>query len=304
MNIKDRFLELTEKNYYTRVDPTHVLELHIGLDDKGRKAIELRYPFVPRKIVGTSAIEVNQYKKEKYNTVRFSLCDEEISGLFYKFCEDLIEQTKDITEESTGYQAIVNRFFQWKKMFVSSKKQFLTEPEIMGLIGELLFLKNDLSERIGTTNALRSWSGQELTHKDFSFENRWFEAKAISRGALSVRISSIEQLTSENEGELVVHTLEKMSPAYNGINLNKLVLETREIFSTDEEKDNFMSKVALQGYEYNNRYDDFVYEIVSFKRYKVDEAFPKLTKSKLPVAITKASYELSLIDIAVYEIKE
>ena len=53
-------------------------------------------------------------------------------------------------------------------MFVSSKNNFLTEPEIMGLIGEILFLRGNLAERIGLSNALLSWSGQELTHKDFS----------------------------------------------------------------------------------------------------------------------------------------
>ena len=254
IDIRQKFSEFNRPEYFSRIDSVHILELHLGLDEKGRKAIELRYPFTPRKVTGTSAIEVNQYKKAKYNTIRFSLIDEEISGLFYKFCEDLIEQTKDLKEESAGYQAIVNRFFQWKKMFVSSKNNFLTEPEIMGLIGEILFLRGNLAERIGLSNALLSWSGQELTHKDFSYENMWFEAKAISRGAQSVRISSLEQLESDNDGELVVHSLEKMSTAYNGITLNKLVLETRNMFSSNEDKDNFMSKVALQGYEYNNYY--------------------------------------------------
>lgn len=304
IDIRQKFSEFNRPEYFSRIDSVHILELHLGLDEKGRKAIELRYPFTPRKVTGTSAIEVNQYKKAKYNTIRFSLIDEEISGLFYKFCEDLIEQTKDLKEESAGYQAIVNRFFQWKKMFVSSKNNFLTEPEIMGLIGEILFLRGNLAERIGLSNALLSWSGQELTHKDFSYENMWFEAKAISRGAQSVRISSLEQLESDNDGELVVHSLEKMSTAYNGITLNKLVLETRNMFSSNEDKDNFMSKVALQGYEYNNYYDDFVYEISNFKRYNVNGHFPKLTSKSLPVAIRKAMYEISLVEIASFEIKD
>ena len=303
MGIKERFEELKDKNYYSRADLTHILELHIGLDDKGRKAIELRYPFTPKKVKGTSSIEVNQYKKDKYNTIRFSLCDEEISGLFYKFCEDLVEQTKDLKEEAQGYQAIINRFFQWKKLFLSSKKQFLTEPEIMGLIGEILFLRGNLADRIGLSNALKSWSGQELTKKDFSFGDMWFEAKAISRGSQNVRISSLEQLDSEHNGELVVHALEKMSSAYNGITLNKIILETQAMFSTDEEKDLFLSKVALQGYEYNNHYDEFVYEVSSFTRYNVDEKFPKLTHKSLPKAICKAIYDISLVDIAEFEIK-
>ena len=303
MPIKDRFEELKNKNFYSRISVEHILELHIGLDEKGRKSIELRYPFTPRKVTGTSSIEVAQYKKDTYNTIRFSLCDEEISGLFYKFCEDLVEQTKELKDESEGYQTIINRFFQWKKMFVSSKKNFLTEPEIMGLIGEILILRDYLSGKLGLSKALKSWSGQELTHKDFSFDNTWIESKAISRSAQNVKISSLEQLDSDFEGELAIHSLEKMSTEYNGITLNKLILDTQSMFLSNEEKESFMAKVALQGYEYNNYYDDFVYEISSFKRYSVNSDFPKLTHRDLPVAIRKAMYELSLVDIADFEIK-
>ncbi len=304
INIKELFSKFENANYFSRVDNVHPLELHIGLDDKGRKAIELRAIFTPRKITGTSAIEVNQYKKQDYNTIRFSLCDEDISGLFYKFCDDLIEQTRNVEEKSEGYAAIVGRFFQWKKMFVSSKNNFLTEPEIMGLIGEILVLRGYLAKRIGLTKALESWSGQELTHKDFSFEDTWIEAKTISRGAQAVKISSLEQLDSDNAGELAVHSLEKMSTAYNGITLNKLILETRNMFHPGEEQDAFMAKVALQGYEYNNYYDDFVYEISNFKRFNVDDKFPKLTPRDLPPAIRKASYEISLVEIGTFEIKD
>ena len=301
---RELFAKFTNANYFSRVDTDHILELHIGLDDKGRKAIELRASFTPRKVTGTSAIEVNQYKRADYNTIRFSLCDDDISGLFYKFCDDLIEQTRTVKDKSEGYTAIVSRFFQWKKMFVSSKKRFLTEPEIMGLIGEILFLRGNLAERIGLSEALRSWSGQELTKKDFSYGDAWFEAKAISRGSQNVRISSLEQLDSDNKGELVVHALEKMSTAYNGITLNKIIVETKNMFSADEDRDLFWSKVALQGYEYNNYYDDYVYEVSSFTRYAVDESFPKLTHRSLPKAICKAIYDISLVDIANFEIKD
>lgn len=303
MDIKDIFSKFINANYFSRVDSTHPLELHIGLDEKKRKAIELRSSFQPRKVTGTSAIDVNQYRKPEYNTIRFSLIDDEISGLFYKFCEDLIEQTRDIKEESQGYSAILVRFYQWKKMFVPSKNTFLTEPEIMGLIGEILYLKGLLAERIGLTKALKSWSGQELTHKDFSFEESWVEVKAISRGAQSVRISSLEQLDSDNDGELAVFSLEKMSTAYNGLTLNKLVLETRKQFLSGDEQDDFMAKVAMQGYEYHNYYDDFVYELSSIKRYSVTNSFPKLTVRDVPKAIRKAAYEVSLPEIAEFEIK-
>ena len=300
MNNRERFESFESQNYFTRVDNEHPLELHIGLDEKGRKAIELRAVFNPRKVSGTSAIEVNQYKRTDYNTIRFSLCDPEISGLFYKFCDDLIEQSRGINEKTEGYQTILTRFYQWKKLFVASKNNMLAESQIMGMIGEILYMRGPLAERLGLSDSLKSWSGQELTHKDFSFGDSWAEVKSTTRNSQSVKISSLEQLDSENPGRLVVYMLEKMSPAYNGITLNKLILETRNMFSDTDERDSFQAKVALQGYEYNDYYDDFVYEISSIKEYLVSEEFPRLTHSNVPAAVTKAAYDLSLADLADY----
>ena len=302
INVKEAFERFNDANFFSRVDNQHILELHIGLDDKGQKAIELRAAFTPRKVTGTAAIEVNQFKKPEYNTIRFSLCDEEVSGLFYMFCEDLIEETKGLKNRDEGYTAIINRFFQWKKMFVAASGALLTEPEIMGLIGEILYLKDHLSQKLGPYDALKSWSGQELTHKDFSYNNTWTEVKTVKSGAQTVRISSLEQLESDEPGSLAVFMLEKMSMAYNGITLNKLVVEARNQFSSGEDRDRFMSKVAMQGYEYKNYYDEFVYELSDYMEYRVSEGFPRLTPKDVAPAIRKAAYDISLADIKPFEI--
>ena len=303
MMLKDRFDTFSVPQYFSRVDTDHILELYIGLDEKGRKSIELRSDFNPRIVKGPSAIEVNRYYNQKYKTLRFSLTDEEISGLFYTFCEDLIEQTRDLKDEKGGYNAIVLRFHQWKKMFVSSKKDFLNESQIMGLIGELLFLRDILSKRIGLSEALRSWSGQELTHKDFSYGETWTEVKTIRRSSQAVHITSLEQLDSIRDGELAVYALEKMSSGYDGITLNKLIVKIRNLFADSDDRDLFMAKVALQGYEYHNYYDDFVFELIYSKMFKVCAGFPKLTPQDVPEAILKASYDIDLNKIEEFEIK-
>lgn len=304
MDIRSQFSAFSRPEYFSRIDDEHILDLHIGLDEKGRKSIELRSMFKPVKVTGTSAIDVTQYTKPEYNTIRFSLKDDDMSGLFYKFCEDIIEQTKDLKNEKDGYKAITTRFFQWKKMFVLSKNTFLTEPEIMGMIGEILFLRGPLAEESGLSEALKSWSGQELTHKDFSCSDKWYEVKTISRGNTTVRISSLEQLDSDKNGELIVYSLEKMSPAYNGISLNKLILETRQMFLSADDADTFLAKVAMQGYEYNNYYDEFVFEVSGLTRYKVTDQFPKLTHANVPKEITKANYDLALAEIMSFSTKE
>lgn len=301
-HIRQRFAEFNELSYFSRVDPEHPLDLFVGLDDQGRKAIKLRAKFTPKVIKGTFAIEVNQYRNNDFNTIQFSLSDDEISGLFYKFCDDLIESSRGLEDNSLGYMTITNRFFQWKKMFLNPKNEFLTEPEIIGLIGEILFLKTYLFDQYGQHKALMSWSGQELTHKDFSSQDIWYEVKAIYRSSQTVKISSIEQLDSDKTGELVVYSLEKMSPAFNGINLNKLVFEVYQAFDSEDDKSTFFAKVALQGFVYNDYYDNFVYEVNSRMRFLVDETFPKLYRANLNVAICKVQYELSLVDIKGFEI--
>ena len=297
MNIEESFKGFDKPNYYSRVDATHPLELWYGLDEQGRKSIELRANFKHKEVKGTDSIEVNQFSKKEYKTICFSLKNEEMVSLFYKFCDDLIEKTRTISDKNDGYQAIVNRYFQWKKMFVNSHNELLSEIQIMGLIGEILFFKERLCVEIGTTLALKSWSGQELTHKDFSFQDTWYETKAISKGKDSVRISSLEQLDSEIDGHLVVYTLEKMSQAFKGITLNQLIIDTLEIFSLDSEKDGFIAKVSSQGYTYNTYYDRFVYDLKDCYEFTVSKEFPRLTKRNVPLGVVKAEYSISLIDI-------
>lgn len=300
MNISERFKEFTQPNKFSRVDTNHILELHIGLDEKCRKSIELRAKFKPRKVISSSSIEVNQYKKDEYNTIRFSLCNEEISGLFYKFCDDLIEQTRGLKDESEGYQAIVNRYYQWKKLFTPKGNNLLSETEVMGVIGEILFLQRYLKNTIGLEEGLSGWSGQELTHKDFSYQDCWYEVKTVSSGKNTIKISSIEQLESDVPGELAVYKLEKMSEAYDGISLNKLILDTIDMFVLQDDKDKFLNKVALLGYMYNNYYDTLVFEVKEFVRYKVCDGFPVLTRNNLPEQIVKVSYEIDLTQIRNY----
>ena len=132
--IEERFAAFLRPGYFSRVDNQHPLELYIGLDEKGRKAIELRARFTARKVTGTSAIDVNQYKNEKYSTIRFSLCDEEIKGIVLQnFCDDLIEQSRGISDKGQGYQTIVNRFFQWKEIICGFQNMYsLQNPKSWG----------------------------------------------------------------------------------------------------------------------------------------------------------------------------
>ena len=292
--IKERFLEIEGKNIFSRINPSHFIDLYVGHDDQGRYAIKYRGNFKPEiNIKSVSGIAVNQYKNEDFNTLQFSLMYNENKELFFTFCEDIIETTKSIADNRNAYKTILNRYYSWKKMF-STPKKLLSESEIMGLIGELLFLRDFLFEKYGKGEALSGWSGQDLTHKDFSYHDVWYEVKAIHSGKDSVKISSLEQLQSTNNGELVVFSLEKMSASYDGIKINNLALEILNSLDMDAMKDVFLSAIMSQGFTFDESYNEFVNDLISMNRYSVNSEFPKLTRNDVNDAIIKAQYDLSL----------
>lgn len=302
MNYKSRFAEFFRPSFFSRVDTNHILDWHIGIDEYGRKSIEYRSNFTARRVQGTKYINVCQYKNEKYSTIRFSLCDKALEDLFFKFCDDMVEKTRCVSDASLGYNAVIDRFSLWKKMFVSSKNDILSEEKIMGLIGEILFLRNFLFDKYGTGKAIDGWSGQDRTRKDFSYENIWYEAKALSFNKNTISISSLEQLDSKQQGELVVVLLEKMSSSYSGISLNQLVLDTFDFIKNQDEKELFFAKVETSGYIYNTAYDEYVYTLKNIRRFKVDDFFPKLTPSNIPFGVVSAQYEISILTLKDKEI--
>jgi len=299
-NIKERFLDIEGKNIYSRINPLHIIDLYVGHDEQGRFAIKYRGNFKPESgIKSVAGIAVNQFQNVDFNTLQFSLMHNDNKELFFTFCEDIIEATRLITDKRNAYKTILNRYYSWKKMFSTSQK-LLSESEIIGLIGELLFLRDYLFEKYGKEESLKSWSGQELTHKDFSYNDIWYEIKAIHSGKDSVKISSLEQLQSTNDGQLVVFSLEKMSPSYDGIKINTLALEILNSLELDVRKDLFLSAIMLQGFTFDESYDEFVYEFVSMSRYLVNTNFPRLTRNNVNEAMINVQYDLSLAILKKY----
>lgn len=290
--IEEKFASIEANSTYLRVSEDHPLELYLGLNDQGQKTLRFNGPFTPVKIIGNSLLIIKQLKTLMGHSILFSFNSKENYTLFYKLCEDIINQT-DACNPENGYIEIVNRYNLWKKMFYG-RKDILSEEEIKGLISELLFLKNNIFDLYGTTIGLNSWSGPEPTHKDFSHGNDWFEVKSVSNNKPTVLISSVEQLEATSDGVLVVYYMEKMSPEFNGYTLNSLVEEIIKSFNLESDRDLFCDKLAQAKYSYNEIYDNYVYNIAKMDKYHVTDGFPRLTHDDLPRGIVKVKYELEL----------
>lgn len=305
--MKNKLLTLFRDNFPTgsfiRVGNNKSINLYIGRDTEGRYSFDFRGAFIPVRVIGSGVIAVNHLKSETTNEIflRFSLTNPELLEYFCTFCADIIDSTEAVFDDKQAYKVICDRYFAWKKLFKPQQGK-LAENELMGLIGEMLFLRDYMLRVYPAITAIESWTGPEPTHKDYSIDDMWFEIKTINIGKDSVKISSLEQLDSDTNGTLVVYALEKMSPTYNGIRINKLVTSILDKIQTPMLRELFLTKLTMAGFEFNPENDKLVYDVHDFNTYKVDESFPKLSNKNIPLAINKVQYEIILSEIEAYKI--
>lgn len=296
------FREEFPSRHFIRFGENRHLSLYIGRDDDARYSFDFKGKFKPFKISSSDVIAVEQYHNNDIFTLRFSLENSELLEHFCTFCQDLLDSVRIISDDDAAYKTLRSRYYSWKQLFRPNSSQ-MTESEVMGLIGELLFLKNYMIPQMGVDIALESWMGPEKTHKDFSYQQDWFEIKAINFGKESVRISSIEQLDSDTDGFLIVYELEKMSPSYDGIRLNKLANSIIALLADASQKDIFLAKLQLFGFEFKKENDNFVFSLKNKRKYKVaSNLFPRINRNMLPEAITRVQYEIQLSEIENFKV--
>lgn len=301
-DIYKTFKEDFPSRHFIRFGDNRHLSLYIGRDENARYSFDFRGKYKPVRISSSDVIVVEQYKDGGMLTLRFSLENNDLLEYFCTFCQDLFDSVKVTSDDETAYHTLRSRYYSWRQLFRPNNAR-LTEAEIMGLIGELLFLKDNMIPERGIDVALESWMGPEKTHKDFSDQQDWFEVKTISFGKESVRISSIEQLDSDIDGTLVVYELEKMSPSFEGIRLNQLVNSIIALLVNTHQRETFMAKLQLFGFDFSNENDNLVFALKNQYMYKVDNGnFPRLHRSLLPEAISRVQYELLLSEIEPFKL--
>lgn len=189
--------------------------IYCGVKENGLPCLAFMSQHPPLTIESTQYLQVTQWSEN--NSVYWSRFDLGLGNartVFYSLCIDLIKASVGCNNDEQAMNAIKNKYMIWRKMFRKAKGS-MTEESYKGMFGELYFLKHYLWPQIGLSNAIRSWSGPDLTAKDYSYKEDWYEVKTISTNSNSVSISSLTQLESVTSGHLVVVRVEQMSSEYN-----------------------------------------------------------------------------------------
>ncbi|GHU54957.1 hypothetical protein FACS1894132_10360 [Clostridia bacterium] len=293
---KDVFESISnEMGTQKMIEVNSIIKVYYGLSNEGNLRLSFMSSVSPPKMDSTKLLKVVQGKEtDKVYWTNFDLLESTAKQVFYSFCSDLVAAVDGLNDEKKALIYLKNRFHIWKSMFKKSNNGISAEL-IKGLFGELYFLDTIVSEKYGIDEAVSSWSGTDGTAKDFSKDTDWFEIKAITTSSVSVKISSVSQLSSETTGHLVIIRLETMSPVYtNGkSSIGELFHSILQKIELDETKELFLGKILTYGISLSDECCAEKFNVVSVQFYLVTDGFPRLIEEDIKhKEICKVSYKL------------
>jgi hypothetical protein len=305
LSLIERLRNITGTDTFQRVDENHVLDLYIGRDSMSRCTLFLIADIEPMPIFSARIINVSVgLRHDNKWGILFSLVDNNFEDLFCHFCEDMIESSRSLSNKKQGSIFICKRYEKWQDMLAKYKDGLLSESHIKGLVGELYFLKEVLIPMYGEEMAINSWIGPDQADQDFICGEIWYEVKSTVSGSESIKISSIEQLDTNREGELVVVYLDKTSYADESkITLNVIYKEVADSLSDINLKYRLSDILLNLGYCMRIEYDEYRFKFSGLIRYKVNNEFPCVRRLNIPQSIVSVKYDLSLSFISKF-IKE
>ena len=302
MNIEEKFAKGAATHTYQRIDPDYQVNIYLGYNDDGQMSLVITEFGREVLVKSSKLIDVKLRKREdKRLALTFDLMDNSYKSMFLIFCKDIIAVAEKSGPEM-AISGVLTRWKYWKEMFGKKKQNILDKSEIKGLIGELIELRDHIMSECSETEAIQSWMGPLLGHKDFEIFDTWYEIKSVSENAVQVNISSLEQLESEVDGHLIIVKLEDSTAASElSINLNTVVISVLNKLEDPENIDLFQIRLDNMGYVADPEYDNFNFIFKGRQSYMVTSEFPRIRRKDLHPSIGNAKYTIMLDGIVEYK---
>lgn len=283
---------------FLQIDTKHPLEWHIGYQSISQRTLLLVTDIEVGVIESSKSMIVSRRRRESDDrwTLSFELLRSEQQGVFATLCCDIIEYSRSATTEMEALKLVIRRYKQWSRLLETQRSGLMDERSQKGLLGELLFLEQRIMLGGSMLATIQGWIGADGADQDFIYHDGWFEVKSTGASAVSITISSLEQLDCADTGELVIQRLDKTTPEKSkAFSLNDIVYKISSILADDDEAlDLFRVKLSAYGYIDLQEYSEQKYTYSGTQRYLVDESFPKLTKANVPSQVVSLHYELDL----------
>ena len=216
--------------------------------------------------------------------------------LFHALCQTLIDALETAVASADAMAVALTHIRRWRAFFAARKARRLSDEEVRGLWAELQYMRALYATRLSTVAAVEAWTGNDMLHQDFIYENTAVEVKSLfGRSRNTVRISSEDQLaTVVDELFLVTHRLTAGAGTAGALSLNALVRIIEDELGDGDALEQFSQKIADFGYLPVATYDTPEFVVTERQTYRVEGEFPRLVRSDLPTGVARVSYEIEL----------
>ncbi len=279
-----------------RLEISSAIGVYYGVNTEGCLRLSFLSSIPAPKIESTKLLKVQQgMESDGVYWTCFDLLQPEARKVYYTFCTNLIDAVTEITTEKEALANLKKRYITWKSLFRKEIKQGLSREVVQGLFGELYFIKNFLANKHSIAECINAWSGPDSTSKDFSIGENWYEVKTIGANSVSVKISSIAQLSSNYDGHLAIIKVEKMSPEFtNGESSIEELFKAILAMIDDETMEGiFLNKLSSFGVDVSDESFTAKFAVKSQTLYAVNSQFPRMREEDIKFAeVCDVSYSL------------
>lgn len=293
-------------NKYTRISNDSSLAMYEGYDNEGRLSLLVKLSNKQRFNSQTKFLETTVgLREDGIWALTISLLDEMLAPVFYKLINDLVDAVDKVKSESLAQKKLILRYNEWQRLFEEESKISLDYSTIVGLLGELVFIKDFMISKYGIENSIKSWTGPIGADKDFFIEDNWYEVKTKSLNKKNIHISTETQLKTNKKGYLAVINYEKASEkAEKSVNIVSVYKDLIRLISDNEDVKLLNSKLAKVGFAPKEEYQEYSFIIHEIDIYNVTESFPNIDTNEIHPAITNIKYDLYLPEIQSFRIKD
>lgn len=215
------------------------------------------------------------------------------NDVFAIVAQDILDDLRKQKEAEKYIETLKRRIEKWREFFKNPARNRLSERMVIGLFGELSFIR-ELKES-GIEIASDLWNGPIKSAQDFQGERVAVEVKTASSNSLEyVHISSEAQLdeTDRDALYLVAYRIERNDAT--GTTLPEMIKQV-SLMLDEQQRVRFMANLTYLGY---SEEDDALYSkrysLKERKAYKVEDGFPRMLRADLPQGVMDISYRLAL----------
>lgn len=287
-----------------RASPAHPLDFYRGRNHAGQYIFSLTADDGCREVPKPPSLNGIDVTLERRSTdgarLVLTLEDRDQFDIFKALCEHLLEATAGHPRgaNGTGLRLVLRRLADWHNMLRRRRDGLLTSEEIIGLVGELLFMRDELVRRGGPGVAVAAWRGAHREEQDFAIGAFQIEVKTqLSTSDHRLLISSEAQLDVAGSRLFLCHqAISRAVPGGAGVSLNALIDELGLAFRETDPRTIEQLEIGLEacGYTRREEYDVPEWQLTDRRLFEVRADFPRITPAMLPAGVHSVSYAILL----------